>query len=279
MVDRTDAQRPHAGYDHGAVKGGEPQDFARHQPEIVEKAQQIDRPAAEQSGDQRQDSVEPVEFAPVIRRILHGGDGTVEFFVNLIHGIVRLKVYLDAGVGGVDGHPLLDGHDDLNPLACVNLLPADKAVERRALGDGTQIGRDEDMQKAEIRHALPHLFAAEAVGLGDVDGIGKEIAGVGALGHDVGHHPGHGIDRAEKIAVRAVAPATAAFFCGCCFVHSFLSFRIVKSAVQKRLPLYYNQKSRVLQVFFAKKIRHGLKKTEKYAILDTVLIRNEDFRP
>ena len=33
----------------------------------------------------------------------------------------------------------------------------------------------------------------------------------------------------------------------------WVNFRIVKSAVQKRLPLYYNQKSRVLQVFLQKK--------------------------
>lgn len=252
VVDRADAERAHAGDDHRSVKGGETQNLARHDAEIIQKAQQSDCPAAEQPGDQGQDFVQAIELIAVVGGFPNGGHGAVELFVDFVHGVIRLEVDLDAGIGGVDCHPLFDHHHDLDALAGVDFLPADKAVEGGTLGDGADVRGNENMQKAEIRHARANLFATEAVGLGHIDRICEVVAGVGALGHDVRHHSRHGVDGTEFVAVRAVAPMPPTFFLLGSVFHRSLTFGFVNRISQNHI-LYYKQKKRNMQGLSRKK--------------------------
>ena len=214
VIDGTNAKRSHAGDDHRAVEGAEPEQLFGQEAEVVQEIEELDRPAAEKSRDQGEQLVELIKGVDLLGRVLHGGDNGVELVVDLVHRVGRLKAHLDAGVGGVDRERLFDGHHDLNIVAAKDLLSADKAVNGGALGNGADVGRQHHVQKAEAGLALLDLLAAEFIGLADVEHIRIGVAGVTAHGHDVGHKFGHGIDGAQLSAVTAVAEATTALF-GC----------------------------------------------------------------
>ena len=74
---------------------------------------------------------------------------SVEFFIDLLDGVIGLEIDLDAGVGGFLRQFLFDGHDNLNVVARVDALTADEAVDGRLLGHGADVGRQHNMQKAE----------------------------------------------------------------------------------------------------------------------------------
>lgn len=211
VVDGADAERSHARYDHGPVERAQPEQFFGQQAEIIQKIEEFDRPPAEQARNERDGLVEFIERVFLVRRVLDLHDPGVELVVNFLGGVVRVETDFQDRVRRVERERLFHHHHDLNILARVDLLPAHETVDARPLGNGAQVGGDQDVQEPEVGPSLFHLLAAVFVGLGHVEHIGVGIAGVATLRHDVGHHLVHGVDRSDLVPVGTVAEPPAAF--------------------------------------------------------------------
>ena len=113
-------------------------------------------------------------------------DLLVQLPVDIEDRVCRVEVYLDRGLGGVNGEGALDGHNDDNVVCRVDPPPDDKAVEPRQHGDQPDIGRDHKVQDADALVALHTQPPQPTVDVADLHALFIEIGRVVAGGHDIG---------------------------------------------------------------------------------------------
>ena len=80
---------------------------------------------------------------------------------------------------------LFDGHNDLDIIACVHLLPADKAVDSRLLRNRAHIGRQQNVKQAEIHIARFYALPAKNLRFGNLQAVCIRILCIAAFGHNV----------------------------------------------------------------------------------------------
>ena len=96
----------------------------------------------------------------------------VELIIHLVNGIGGLEMDLDTGIVGLQRHIALDHHDyrDIS-VTGKRLLAADKAVNTGALGDGTDIGGQKNVQESEIGISFLDLLATILINMRNVKAV------------------------------------------------------------------------------------------------------------
>ena len=185
VVDRLDPQRAQIRDDHGAVEGaclrqalGNPAEVVHHPQDPDGKAQDNARQAAE--------CLSHILGIVVLIAGLDLVDLLVQLPVDIEDRVCRVEVYLDRGLGGVNGEGALDGHNDNNVVCRVDPPPDNKAVEPRQHGDQPDIGRDHKVQDADALVALHTQPPQPPVDVAYLHALFIEIGRVVAGGHDIG---------------------------------------------------------------------------------------------
>ena len=146
--------------------------------------------------------------------VLGGNNSLLEFFVYVVNVVSGVKLNLNAGVGGLEKHVLLDGHKAFKLVSVENSLSCDKTVKRRALSHRSDVSGNNYMKKAHVCVALFFLFCEVIFNLGNVNSVLKLILRVCSYLHKIRHECTHWRNCPKASSVIAVAKALFAFLVG-----------------------------------------------------------------
>ena len=104
--------------------------------------QKSDRSAEKKARDLRKNFRRLVEVGVVGNRLMCDD---LKLLVDIKGAVAGVEFHLDAGIGRFERQFLFDRHDTFNGIVRVNLLSGNKTVDARALGDDTDICRENNM--------------------------------------------------------------------------------------------------------------------------------------
>ena len=211
MHNRRNAERAHRGKEDRAVERADFQQEFWQQPEVVHHLEHPDHELKDHARNQRQKLRRLVKIA-CVGRFLDARDLFVHLPVDFLHRVGLRQVQLHRALGGIGRHLLFDHHAELDVFsAAVDLLPGQKAVERRILCHRAHIRRQKYMRDAEARQPRAPLLADVALHGGNLDRVAHEVGSADSRRHDIVCNHLHGIQRAKLAPVDAVAPRGVVF--------------------------------------------------------------------
>ena len=197
---------------HTAVERAGIQPCARQPVKIVHQTENAHRYAQQNAGEAHKRAGELFRRAErnVGADLVHG---LGELAVNVEHRVGRREADLDARLRRGDGGAALDGKNDLDVVAGIDAPAGHEPVDARTHGHRADVGRDDQVQKAEIRPAAGALFPQPLFHAGDLYAVRERADSVAPAAEDIRLDAVIGGERIEQAALPPVVHMSGISVC------------------------------------------------------------------